>query len=99
MNRLCLVLSGLLAVCALGLVTSQHGARKTFVDLEHARAQARQLEVQWERLQVEQSRLANAALIDSRARSGLTMSPATPERTLYLNLELPREQTAMESRR
>lgn len=99
MNRLNLILAGLLVVCALGLVTSQHRARKLFVDLEHAQNQSRQLEVRWKRLQLEQTRLATASLIDARARSGLAMQPASPKRTLYLNLDAPREPAALEARR
>jgi cell division protein FtsL len=94
MNRLGVVLAAVLVVCALGLVTSQHRARKLFVDLERAQAQARQLEVQWNQLQLEQHGLAKASLIDAKARSGLAMRPAAPERTLHLTIETPVEQTA-----
>ncbi len=99
MTRLNLILAAVLVFCALGLVTSQHRARKLFVDLERAQLQARQHEVRWKRLQLDQTRLATASLIDARARSGLAMQPASPKRTLYLSLEAPREPAALEARR
>lgn len=99
MSRLNAVLAGLLVVCALGLVTSQHRARTLFIDLEHAQGQARQLDVRWNRLRLDQTRLATASLIDSKARAGLAMQPASPQRTLYLTLDTPVEQTALEAGR
>lgn len=99
MSRLNIMLAGLLVVCALGLVTSQHRARKLFIDLERAQVQARQLDVRWNRLRLEQTRLATASLIDTKARAGLAMQPISPQRTLYLTVDALPEQTAMETRR
>ena len=95
MIRLNVLLAAVLVVCALGLVTSQHRARKLFVDVERAQAQSRQLEVQWDQLQLEQSTLATSSLIDAKARKGLAMQPAPPQRTLYLSVDVPTEKTAM----
>ena len=95
MTRLTVVLAGLLVVCALGLVTSQHRARKQFVALEQAQAQQRQLEVRWNQLQLDQTGLATSSLIDAKARRGLSMQPVTPQRTLHLNVEQGPERTAM----
>jgi cell division protein FtsL len=79
------VLIGLLLVCALLLVTSQHRARKAFIDLERAQSLARKQEVEWNRLQLEQTRLAKHSLIDSVARRDLKLQPVSPDRTLYMN--------------
>lgn len=95
MSRLNILLAGLLVVCALGLVTSQHRARTLFIDLGQAKSQARQLEVRWNRLRLDQTRLATSSLIDSKARAGLSMQPVAPQRTLYLTVETPSERTAM----
>ena len=46
MARLNLLLLVLLTVCALGLVTSQHKARKLFADLEREQARAKALNVE-----------------------------------------------------
>ena len=95
MIRLNVLLTALLVVCALGLVTSQHRARKLFMDVERAQGQSRELDVQWNQLQLEQSALATSSLIDRKARKGLSMQPAPPQRTLYLNLDTASEKTAM----
>jgi len=84
MTRANIFLTALLVVCALGLVTSQHRARKLFIDVERAQAQAAQLEVRWNRLQVEQTALAKASLIDAKARRELAMQSISPDRTLHL---------------
>jgi cell division protein FtsL len=95
MIRLNVLLASLLVICALGLVTSQHRGRKLFVDVEREQAQSRQLDIHWNQLQLEQSALATSSLIDAKARKGLSMQPAPPQRTLYLNLDTPTEKTAM----
>lgn len=87
MTRLNLILAAMLLACALGLVTSQHKARKLFIDLEQANNQTQQLEVRWDQLQLDQTALGTTSLIDSKARRALAMQPATPQRTLYLAVE------------
>lgn len=95
MTRIGVVLTALLVVCALGLVASQHRARKLFVELERAQAQMRQIEVHWAQLQLEQTALATAARIDAKAKANLSMQSATPQRTLHLSVDAQAEQTAM----
>jgi cell division protein FtsL len=73
-----------LVVCALGLVTSQHYARKNFVALEQAHAKARQLETAWDQLQLEQSSLSSHNLVDKVAKRDLKMQAVQPSRTLYV---------------
>jgi cell division protein FtsL len=80
------VVVGLLLLCALLLVTSQHRARKAFIDLGRAQAAARKLDVEWNQLQLEQTRLAKHSLIDAVARRDLHMQPVAPNRTLYEEL-------------
>jgi cell division protein FtsL len=86
MMRLNVVLAFVLLVCALALVTSQHHARKKFIELERSQLSAKQLETQWEQLQVEQSQLTKSALIDTKARRDLNMQPVDPSRTLHFNV-------------
>jgi cell division protein FtsL len=86
MLRLNIALTCALLICALALVTSQHQARKKFIDLERAQSQAKQLDTQWEQLQVEQSQLTKSALIDTKARRDLNMQPLDPSRTLHFSL-------------
>ena len=68
------MLLALLTGCALGLVTSQHKARKLFVELEREQTLAKQLDVEWGQLQLEQSTWARHARIDKLARERLHMS-------------------------
>jgi cell division protein FtsL len=85
MAKLNVVLLAMLLACALLLVTSQHRARKGFIELERAQAAARRHEVAWNQLRLEQTRLAKHALIDAVARRDLKMQPVTPDRTLFLS--------------
>jgi cell division protein FtsL len=85
MSKVNALLIAMLLTCALLLVTSQHRARKAFIDLERAQAMARKHEVEWRQLQLEQSQLAKHSRIDSVARRDLKMQPITPERTLYVD--------------
>jgi cell division protein FtsL len=86
------LLLAMLLLCALLLVTSQHRARKMFIELQRAQAQSRQLEIAWNRLVLEQTQLAKHSLIDPVARRELKMQPVTPDRTLYLNAPARKEQ-------
>jgi len=85
MTKLNVLLATILITCALLLGTSQHRARKGFIDVERAQALARKHEVEWKQLQLEQTRLAKHSLIDAAARRDLKMQPVSPDRTIYLN--------------
>ena len=55
MAKLNLLLLAVLVACALGLVTSQHRARKLFSELDRQQARARELDVEYGQLQLEAS--------------------------------------------
>ena len=55
MAKLNLLLLAVVVACALGLVTSQHEARKLFSDLDREHSRARELDVEFGRLQLEAS--------------------------------------------
>lgn len=59
--------------CALGIVTSQHMARKLFMALENEKETERTLEVEWGRLQLEQSTLIMHGRIERIAKEHLKM--------------------------
>jgi len=71
--KLNLVLSGILVVCALGLVTSQHKARKLFVELQKQQEVAKQLEVEYGQLHLEQSTWAMHSRVERIAANTLRM--------------------------
>jgi cell division protein FtsL len=80
MARLNLVLLGILVVCALLVVTSQHKARKLYVELQKEQELARQIEVEWGQLQLEQSTWAMHARIEKIASGQLMMHVPPPSR-------------------
>ncbi|RCS57562.1 cell division protein FtsL [Parvibium lacunae] len=77
----------LLLASAFGLINARQRERTLFVTLDRAQATMRQLEVEWDQLQLEQSNSAKASLIDSAARRELRMQSVTPARTLYVSPE------------
>lgn len=63
----------MLVVCALGVVTAQHETRKLNMALENEKKVARKLEVEWKKLQLEQSTLIARRQIENSARKQLNM--------------------------
>ncbi len=81
MARINLILLLVLTACALGLVTSQHKARKLFAELEQEQERTKQLDVEWGQLQLEQSTWAMHARVEKIARERLRMSVPDAKRT------------------
>lgn len=73
MARLNFILLAALTACALALVTSQHQARKLYVELQKEQDLAKQLEVEWGQLQLEQSTWATHARVEKLAVKALGM--------------------------
>ncbi len=73
MIKLNLVLCSILLVCALALVSSQHKARKLFSELTQEQEVAKQIDVEWGQLQLEQSTWAMHARIEKIASGHLQM--------------------------
>ena len=81
MTRLNLILFGLLIVCALGVVTAQHQARKLYVELQREQEIAKQLDIEWGQLQLEQRTWAMHARIEKISARELGMRTPTAART------------------
>lgn len=77
MVRFNMLLLLIVVVCALGVVTSQHRARKLFQDLESEQERARQLDVEYGQLQLELSTWATHPRVEKIARDRLHM--VTPD--------------------
>lgn len=73
MVRFNMILLLIVVVCALGVVTSQHRARKLFQALEGEQERARQLDVEFGQLQLEMSTWATHPRIEKIARDRLHM--------------------------
>ena len=73
MIRLNLMLLVLVVACALGVITSQHQARKRFNELENEQAAAKKLVEEWTQLTLEQSTWATHQRIEALASGSLGM--------------------------
>jgi len=72
-TRLNILLILIVIACALSVVTSQHKARKLFMELERKQERTRQLAVEWGQLQLEQSTWAMRARVEKIATKQLLM--------------------------
>lgn len=66
-----------LLACALAVVTARHEARTRFIELQAAQREARELDIEWGRLLLEQSTWAMHSRIEVVARHQLHMG--TPD--------------------
>ena len=73
MLRTNMVLLFFIVFCALGVVTSQHKARKLFQALEAEQERAKQLDVEYGQLQLELSTWATHPRIEKIAKERLKM--------------------------
>jgi len=72
-STFCILLLCVLVACALSLVTSRHQARRVFVELEREQARARQYDVEYGQLSLEQSTWGMPARVEKIARESLRM--------------------------
>jgi len=87
--RLNLVLLLAVVLSALYLVRMQYDSRLLYTQLDRAKAEARQLETEHQRLQVEKRAQATPLRVERIARDNLHMRTATPAITLYVNDSTP----------
>ncbi|MFH0933870.1 MAG: cell division protein FtsL [Pseudomonadota bacterium] len=87
MARLNVLLLILVIACALGVVTSQHKARKLFVELQQEKDRAQRMDVEWGQLQLEQGTLALPSRVEKLAASQLQMHMPRPGQVRYIRLE------------
>ena len=84
MMRLSLVLLLAVLASALYLVSVQYESRRLFSDLDKARVQARKLEADNERLQVEKRAQGTPLRVEKLAKDRLQMRTTTPAITHYV---------------
>jgi cell division protein FtsL len=85
--KLNLILLCFAMACALGVVTSQHKARKLFVELQKEQELARQMEVEWGQLQLEQSTWALPTRVEKIASRKLQMRLPQSEKIQFVRME------------
>jgi len=89
MLRLNLVLLAAVTACALAMVTSQHQARKLYVELQKEQELAKQLEVEWGQLQLEASTWATHARVERLASRALGMRVPPASRVQVVPVAAP----------
>ena len=85
MTRLNLVLLVAVLASAIYLVHTQYESRRLFTELDRAVAEARRLETEHQRLQVEKRAQATPLRVEKIARAQLNMRTATPAITQYVS--------------
>lgn len=84
MMRINLVLLLALVLSGLYLVGVQYESRRVFTDLDRARSEARRLEADNERLQVQKRAAATPVRVEQLAKDKLQMHQANPGITTYV---------------
>jgi len=69
---------------AFAVVYSKHESRKLFVELQHERQQIDELDIDWGRLQLEQSAWSAHGRIESIARKRLGMKLPDADEVVYI---------------
>src|SRR3989344_2405423 len=85
MTRLTVVLLLAVLASAIYLVHTQYKSRRLFTELDRAVAEARRLETEHQRLQVEKRAQATPLRVEKIARAQLNMRTATPAITQYVS--------------
>jgi cell division protein FtsL len=86
-TRLNLLLLSILIGCCLALVTSQHTARKLYVELEKERELNARLEIEYGQLQLEQGTWATHSRIEKIATRDLQLRVPAASRVQVLPVE------------
>jgi cell division protein FtsL len=94
MMRINLALFAVLVACALALVSSQHRARKLFTELEKEQEAAKQIEIEWGQLQLEQSTWAMQSRVEKIASGQLQMRVPPAERIRIVPAGAPAARSA-----
>ena len=85
MLTLILSLLALVMVSALSLVYSKHQSRKLFVEVQQLQKQIDELDIDWGRLQLEQSAWSAHSRIERIARKRLNMKPPAANEIVYIS--------------
>jgi len=93
-GRVAVILLVLVMLCAMGVITSQHRARKYFNDLEVGQAAAKKLDEEFGQLQIEQSTWATHKRLEAVASKELGMRLPDAASTVVVPLGAPAAKTA-----
>ena len=87
MTRVSLLLLVATVVSALWLVHSHYESRRMFMDMESARKEAKRIEVDHDRMEVERRAQATPLRVEQIARQQLNMRTASPAITQYVKVQ------------
>ena len=87
MIRLNLILLIALVGCALSVVTSQHKARKLFMELQSEHDRERKTDQEWRELQIESQTLGTGKRIEQKAQRDLGMVVPDAKKTVIVVLD------------
>ena len=85
MTRLNIVLLIALLASSVYLVRLSYDARRLFTELDRSQSDARQLDIEYERLKAERQAQATPLRVEKTAREKLAMRTATPAVTQYVD--------------
>jgi cell division protein FtsL len=88
-NGLNVLLLVAVVMCGLSVVTSQHKARKLYIELQKEKDSAQQMEVEWGQLQLEQSTWATPARVEKVATQQLRMQLPKNGQVRIVRLDQP----------
>lgn len=86
-NALNALLLVAVVICALSVVTSQHKARKLYIELQKQKELAQQMDVEWGQLQLEQSTWATPVRVEKIAARQLQMQLPNSGQVRYIRVE------------
>ena len=89
MSRLNLLLFAMVLGSAMYLVNTQYQSRRLYTALDRAHSEARRLDTEHDRLQVEKRAQATPLRVEKIARDKLQMRTATPAISLYVSDSAP----------
>jgi cell division protein FtsL len=89
MARVNLLLLALVIACALGVITSQHRARKLFTELEAQQSAATKLAEEFTQLQLEQGTWATHKRVEAVAAKSLGMRLPDAASTVVITVPAP----------
>ncbi len=89
MNKLNLALLAVLVACAIGVIASQHHARRAFTALEDEQVAARKLQEEYTQLQLEQGTWGTHKRVEAMASRTLGMRTPDAASTVVLTVPAP----------
>lgn len=84
----------LVIACALAVITSQHRARKLFIEIETEQATAKKLDEELTQLQLEQGTWATHKRVEAVAASRLGMRLPDAASTVIVTVDAPKAEVA-----